>query len=78
MTSDGLQIVQFLFTQIWRFFTEWKIPGTDTTPGAFFMFLILAGIGLKFIISVFNTSPKVGIGDFFSSHTGKTDDFKKG
>ena len=56
MTSDGLQVIQFLFTQIWQFFMAWKVPGTDTTPGAFLVFLLLAGIALRFIIRLFSTN----------------------
>ena len=56
MTSDGLLIVQFLFSQIWTFFTSWHIPGTGVTPGGFLLFLLSASIGLRIIMHLFNQS----------------------
>lgn len=47
MTSDGYAIVTTLFSEVWRFFTSWNIPGTNTTPAAWFMFIMVAGISIK-------------------------------
>lgn len=52
MTSDGLAVVQALFSLIWRFFTSWYIPGTTVTPAAAFLFFMAAGIGLRFFSRV--------------------------
>lgn len=61
MTSDGLAVLQALFGGIWSLFTSWKIPGTDTTPGAFFLFLILASIGLRFVVNIFSTNVNANV-----------------
>lgn len=53
MTADGLAVLQCLFQVIWRLFTSWYIPGTRTTPAAFFLFLIAAGLALRFIVRLF-------------------------
>lgn len=39
MTADALLVVRFLFTQIWRFFNSWYIPGTNVTPAGMAYFL---------------------------------------
>ena len=62
MTSDGVLIVQFIFQTIWQFFTGWYIPGTGTTPAAFFLFVGSAGIGLKIILRVLSRSAVAGSG----------------
>jgi len=49
MTADGIAIVKCLFTEIWRLFISWYLPGTNVTPMALFLFLAAAGIGLKFV-----------------------------
>lgn len=66
MTADALLVVQTVFSVIWRLFTSWKIPGTDTTPAAWFLFVALAVLALKFLKSfipgfeVVQTSSGVG------------------
>ena len=62
MTSDGVLIVQFIFQTIWKFFTGWYIPGTGTTPAAFFLFVGSAGIGLKIILRVLSRNSTAGSG----------------
>lgn len=48
MTADALLVVQCLFNVIWRLFTSWHIPGTATTPAAFFLFLGFAVVSIRF------------------------------
>lgn len=64
MTNDALLVLETLFSTIWRLFTSWHIPGTNVTPAVAFAFLIVAGIGLKFIGRLF------GIGLDVSGGTG--------
>lgn len=52
MTTDAVEIVRLLFEVVWRLFSSWYIPGTHVTPADFFLFLILAGMGLKFLKSL--------------------------
>lgn len=49
MTYDAITILQMLFILLWRLFTSWYIPGTHTTPAAFFLFLAFVGIILRFV-----------------------------
>lgn len=52
MTSDALLVLQTLFGMIWRLFTSWKIPGTNTTPAAWFLFVVFAVTSLRFLKSL--------------------------
>lgn len=47
MTSDGLAVLSFLFQTIWRLFTSWTIPGTHTTPAAWFMFMLSVVLSIR-------------------------------
>lgn len=49
MTSDAILVLQCLFQTIWKLFTAWRIPGTNVTPAAAFLFFLCAAIGLKFM-----------------------------
>lgn len=49
MTSDGVQIVQTLFSSIWQLFNGWSIPGTNTTPAEWGLFILSAVIAIRFI-----------------------------
>lgn len=62
MTHDALMVLQCLFDIIWRLFTSWHIPGTNTTPAAFFMFIAVCGLALKFLYRVSGVAPDVGLG----------------
>lgn len=53
MTSDGLLVLECLFSTVWRLFTTWNIPGTAVTPGGFLAFLVLAGIVLRWLSRLF-------------------------
>ena len=47
MTSDSYAIISTTITQIWRLFTSWTVPGTNVTPGEWFMFLVVAGVAIR-------------------------------
>lgn len=49
MTADALKVLQLIFTTVWSFFNGWYIPGTNTTPAQFFLFLTAAFITIRFI-----------------------------
>lgn len=77
MTSDGLAVVQALFSLIWRFFTSWYIPGTTVTPAAAFLFFMAAGIGLRFfsrVITPLDSSAPFTVvrGQLRNEHTQRT------
>lgn len=60
MTNDALSVLNCLFQTIWSLFTTWHIPGTNVTPAGFFLFLISASIGFRYVLS-FLHSPNNGI-----------------
>lgn len=49
MTSDALMVVRLLFSIVWKMFTSWNIPGTNTTPAEFGLFLVVAVMSIRFI-----------------------------
>lgn len=63
MTRDGLLVVRCLFETVWRLFTSWHIPGTETTPAAFLMFIGVCGLALKFLYRIINIAPHVNMVD---------------
>lgn len=66
MSNDALAVLDCLFHTIWSLFTSWHIPGTDVTPASFFLFLISAGIGFRYVLS-FLHSPNASASSFASS-----------
>lgn len=52
MTSDALLILNTIFSTCWRLLTSWYIPGTHTTPAAWFLFLGVTGIVLRLIMRI--------------------------
>lgn len=64
MSNDALLVLQTLFQTIWRLFTSWSFPGTDVTPAEMFLFLISAGIGLRYVLMFLhspNASGSLGV-----------------
>lgn len=49
MTNDAILVLQCLFQTIWRLFTAWHIPGTQVTPAAMALFLLIAVLSLRFL-----------------------------
>lgn len=47
MTSDALLILQSVFVTIWSLFTSWVIPGTNTTPAEFALFILVFALVLR-------------------------------
>ena len=54
MTSDAVQIVKLIFTQFWRLFTEWRIPGTDVSPGMWLLFSFFCVIMIRIARNFFS------------------------
>lgn len=59
MTDDAISVLNCLFQTIWSLFNSWCIPGTNVTPAGFFLFLISAGVGLRYAILVLNRPDNV-------------------
>lgn len=69
MTADAILVLQTLFRSIWRLFTSWKIPGTGTTPGQWFLFVMMAIVSLRFLKTALP-----GLVSFWDRRSGKSDD----
>lgn len=52
MTSDGLRFIQWFFSEFWKLFNSWYIPGTAITPAAAMFGLIAIPLALKTILSI--------------------------
>ena len=61
MSNDALSVLECLFSTLWSLFTSWNIPGTNVSPAEMFLFLLAAGIGLRFVLS-FLTGNRAGVG----------------
>ena len=56
MSADAIDFLTWFFPAIWKFFTDWKIPGTNTTPASWAFFLMVAGLVLTIIPKFFNVN----------------------
>lgn len=65
--ADFLSILNFVFTDLWRFFTEWHIPGTTVTPAAW----ALASLVLVKSIQIIRVLYGIHQGDMEDSHRGR-------
>lgn len=53
MTQDFLNGLSMIFNIGWSLLTSFKIPGTNVTPAAFMLFVMVSGISLKFLVNLF-------------------------
>lgn len=56
VTSDFLDVLRFLFVDLWRLFTVWYIPGTTVTPAAFAVFSLVVVQSIRIVRTLFNIS----------------------
>lgn len=49
MTSDALSVVSLLFSTIWSIFTSFTIPGTNTTPAEFAIFILVVSFTIRLV-----------------------------
>lgn len=75
MTRDAIQIITTMFAQSWRFFNSWCFPGTNVTPAAMFLLLIVSGLILRFVLSIIS-SARVDSHYFVSKHSNDGGDAK--
>lgn len=57
MSADALAILRNFFSNCWKFFNGWYVPGTNVTIGAALLLLFVSGIVLKMILSIIRGSP---------------------
>lgn len=56
MTQDAILVLQALFQMIWSLFTSWHIPGTNTTPAAWAMFMLFSVLILRVLRRFFSVN----------------------
>lgn len=59
MTTAAYQITREMLIQLWRFFSEWYIPGTNVTPAGMFLLVIIVSISIRFIKRIVNLTSEV-------------------
>lgn len=59
MTADGFLIIRFIFTEIWKLFNSFFIPGTRVTPGTIGVFMILSSFVLRIILQVIRVDAQI-------------------
>lgn len=47
MTGDAILIIRTVFSQCWRLFTQWRIPGTATSPGMVMLFALMVVVAIR-------------------------------
>lgn len=57
--GDFVRILNFVFTDLWRFFVSWHIPGTTVTPAAW----ALASLVLVKVIQIIRVLYGIHQGD---------------
>lgn len=48
MSTDAFAILQTVFGSVWLLFTSWHLPGTRMSPAELALFLLAAGLTLRF------------------------------
>lgn len=61
-----LDVIHFLFVDLWHLFTDWHIPGTTVTPAAW----ALAGLVLVKVIQIIRV--------LYGIHSGDSEGGKRG
>lgn len=54
MSGDAVLILHTVFTQCWRLFTEWRIPGTGVSPGMWALFALTVVTTIRLARIFFN------------------------
>lgn len=49
MTGEVFTFLKGVIAQLWLLFTSWYVPGTNVTVGGFLMFVLSAGVLLRFL-----------------------------
>lgn len=49
MTNDFKMALECIFTQFWRLFTSWHIPGTNVSPAELALFILFASVIFRFL-----------------------------
>lgn len=64
MTAEAVQFLSGFFSRIWAFFTGWYLPGTNVTPVAWALFLLMVIVFIKCFKRLLNTPDASAGGSF--------------
>lgn len=64
MTAEALQFLSSFFASIWKYFTGWYLPGTNVTPVAWALFLLMVIVFIKMFKRLLNTPDASAGGSF--------------
>lgn len=53
ISGDFLQVLKFLFVDVWKLFISWTIPGTNITPAEWAIFSLVIVRMIKIIRVLF-------------------------
>lgn len=63
MTSNAILAIQCIFSESWRLFNSWHIPGTNISPASWLVFAVVFYIGLKMVFGILGMTAVFGTFD---------------
>lgn len=63
MTSNAILAVRTIFSESWRLFTSWHIPGTSVSPASWLVFAVVFYIGIKMVMGILGMTAVFGTFD---------------
>lgn len=60
MTSEALSFLSGFMLSVWQYFISWFIPGTNVTPAAWALFLLLIPVFIRIFKRLLNTPDASG------------------
>lgn len=60
MTGEVLTFVSGFFSNVWQYFISWFYPGTNVTPAAWALFLLLVPVFIRLFKRLLNTPDASG------------------
>lgn len=62
MTAEASTFLGGFFAHVWKLFNGWKLPGTNVTPIAWALFLLLIPVFIRLFKRLLNTPDASGGG----------------
>lgn len=60
MTENAIIAVRTIFSESWRLFTSWHIPGTAVSPATWLVFSVVFFIGIKMVMGILGMTAVFG------------------
>lgn len=62
MTNEAVSFLSGFFNSVWKLYNSWKLPGTNVTPIAWALFLLLMPVFIRLFKRLLNTPDASGGG----------------